>query len=131
VGELGQVGRDEQQVHQHQRDRTKNDQPPRHTPPPTDNVEEQQSRDSDRAGHRNTVRISQTCRTAEHEDQDEHRDHQQPVDPRHVDLTHPVALDERGGEQGAVGESMADLEAELAQLQTGYCGPLVSGRLKE
>ena len=49
-------------------------------------VEEQQRRDRDRAGHGHAEGEGEGDRGLEGEDQQEHRDHQHPVDVRHVDL---------------------------------------------
>ena len=62
------------------------DEPQRLAPLVTDDVEEQQGRDRDRAGHRHAEREGQRGRALEREHEREHGDQQQPVDPRDVDL---------------------------------------------
>ena len=70
-----------------------------------DDVEEQQRGDRDRAGDRHAERERERGRGLEREHEREHRDHQQPVDPRHVDL--PDRLARTCARSAAAGDSRA------------------------
>ena len=86
VHQFGQVGREEHQVDEQQHAAAEYDQPQRFSPSGAGEIEEQKGRDRDRAGDRHAERVGELRRTAEREDQDQHRHHQHPVDPRHIDL---------------------------------------------
>lgn len=86
VQDFGGVRRQEQQFDAEERDRTGQHHPQRFAPLTAGDVEEQDRRDRDGAGDRHPVRERERGRTAEREYEREHRDHQYPVDPRHVDL---------------------------------------------
>src|SRR5262249_54609329 len=62
------------------------DEPQRLAPLVADDIEVQQGRDGDRAGHRYSVRVGERGRGLEREDEREDRGEQCPVDPRDVDL---------------------------------------------
>ncbi len=86
VHELGQVRREEHQVHQQQEAAADQHHPQRPSPPGAGVVEEQRGGDGDRSRHRHAERVRQRSGATEREDEDQHHHHQQTVDPRHVDL---------------------------------------------
>ena len=84
--ELGQVGGEEQQVDGEQDAAAPAARARAACATDAGDVEEQQGGDGDRAGHGHAVGVGQRGRAPEGEHQREHRDQQQPVDPRDVDL---------------------------------------------
>ncbi|CAG7649758.1 hypothetical protein SBRY_50185 [Actinacidiphila bryophytorum] len=109
VDELGHVGGDEEQVDGEQDGRPRRQQPHRCAPLGAGDVEEQQRGDGDRAGDRHAEGEGEGGRAAEGEDQGQDRGHQQPVDPRDVDLPD-------GGPRG-VGDPQPRQVAELGGLR--------------
>jgi len=104
VRQLGQVGGEEEQVDGDQDAAARQHDPERPAPLMTGVVEEQQGRAGDRAGHGRAVGVGQRGRAPEREHEREHRDQQQPVDERDVDLAHHLFRGVFDAQPGQVAE---------------------------
>src|SRR5689334_12192683 len=105
VHQLGQVGGEEEQGDGDQDAAARQHDPQRPAPLMTGVVEEQQGRAGDRAGYGRAVGIGQPGRAPEREHEREHRDQQQPVDERDVDLAHHLFRGVFDAQPGQVAQS--------------------------